>query len=289
MSSRRLLAVAVIAGVFVAGVGFSAGATTYGLFSDSEIGSGTIQAADTFDGSPPGGNAWDDKDGDGFYDSDESTYSEEQLYEFNDPSANLVIPDGMGKVKAKNDGVSITAGDINSKVTIESGTGPVSLTATQGDVTVTGSKVKSKNSAVTVITNETLNIADTTIDANDAIDFSADQISAQRSDIKSKNGNVILSATDGALLLDSATVEAPTGNIEFESNGDMSLASATLKTKQGGMITANLTTKTGTLFVDNTDIRDSDDRLIYEPDVTLSGTPTKGCVEHSDGNTVRCA
>lgn len=275
-------------GVFVSGIGLTAGATTYGLFSDAATGTGSIQAAESFDETPPGEEAWDDQDGDGFYDSGEPTYTEENLTEFDEPSANLIIPNDMGKIKAKNNNVSINAGSIQSEVRIESGTGHVTLTATHGNVTITDSLVKSKNKAVTIITNDTLNIYDTTLDAEDEINISAKEISAQRANIKSGSEYVTLSATDRPLSLSSATVEAPTGYIQLRSDGDMEVDSATLKTKHGGMITANLTTATGTLFVDSADIQDTDDTLIYEPNVTLSGTPKKGCVEQSDGSTRRC-
>lgn len=157
------------------------GAATYASFTDSESASATIQAAASFDGAPPGPEAFDDQDGDGVWDSGEPTYTRGQISGFDDPSVNLVIPADVGTIVTG----SITARSITSASPILGGS--VSLTATSGDISLASS-----------------------VGAFGSVDISAaGTLDLRGASVTSGFSNVALEA-NGDAILDSASLSART-------------------------------------------------------------------------------
>ncbi|WP_459191331.1 SipW-dependent-type signal peptide-containing protein [Halosimplex sp. J119] len=286
---------------------------TYGYLSDTETADGSVSAASSFgSGSPPEGAAgWNDANGNGRYDEGETTYSAGELENFDDESANLVIPEETGAIDAGNRDVSITAGSITSNVDIASKTRDVSLTATDGgidlggkgvsisggsgtvDISATGdidlssSSITTNTGAVSISTDGELNLDDSTITVdggNGGIELDAERISARNSEMETNTGGISLSATrNSGGELDAtggslAVSGGGNGGITLESVGDMYLDGATL-TSTNGQATADLNVDSPetTIHVENISVNDRDGTLTYAPS-TVTEDPDNGAV-----------
>jgi hypothetical protein len=198
-------------------------------------------------GEPITGNpqqAFDDTDDDGQLDSGETTYSESDLYNFDDETVNLVIPSAVGQLRQDNSQISIRAKSITSEVDIRSQNSGITLTATEG-VVRTGSLVRSDNQFVT-ISGKRVDISGTTVRAD--------------------NGDVTLSATQrgGGVIIanDSAEIRSRNNDITLESVGDMYLDDSRVRTDNGA-ITADLG-GANTLHIDGTTVQGTD-AILYSP------------------------
>jgi len=152
------------------------------------------------------------------YDSGEQTYTKTALYNFNQPDVNLVIPAAVGTID-RDSGVSITANSIRSEVDITATYGIVSLTATDGPVT-TSNLIQSDNDVT--IRGQTIDISN--------------------SNIRSNYGEITIAATQGSGGTLTATGAQLQTNpaINLESNGDIILTDAALRTESWGTMTADL-------------------------------------------------
>lgn len=252
--------------------GFVGGQATYATFLDRGNATGSISAAASFNGQRPSGYAYDDADGNGRWDPGEPTYTEQQLYSFDDPSASLVIPSDVGVVNNTN-GISITAGNITAETDFQSGAGNVTLSATKGDVDVTGQQVVAVGgasiSASGTVTADGATIWSVVYDT----DISGRTISVRSANIGSYLGSVTLSAvTRSKRTLDAtgASVTSRAGDVALRSSGDIRLSSASVSAR--GAITAELGAGKSTLSVGGASLSDQDDTLVYTP----AGTKTKG-------------
>ncbi|MDS0222869.1 hypothetical protein NDI54_16100 [Haloarcula sp. S1AR25-5A] len=187
---------------------------TYGLLSDSETVSGTIQI-DVGSATPPNGGAYNDSNGNGRYDDGEMTYSEEELVNFNDSSANLVIPESVNQIKPKNGQVSIRASTITYGGKIRSKTSTVLLTAVNGDISMNEAKIRS----------------------NQKISLSAPNgdISMVDSYIRPESGHVTLSA-DGPIDLTDSEVRSKTGNVNITTSSRLVADDTFFKAKAGSVV-----------------------------------------------------
>lgn len=256
---RRLLAGVLVVGIVVVASSFVGGAVSYGLLTDTEAGQATVTAADSFGGGgPPNDRAYNDANGNGRYDAGESTYTESDLYNFEDESANLVVPESMNTVRNRNEEISITANSITVETDIRSRNGGVVLESTGGGIDASGQTLRSRNEGVEITSSGPVDISDATIRSrNEAVVVeSGDRIDAQRVDIRSRNGD-----------------------IEFTSVGDIDLTDAKLDGRNGAK-TADLGTASATLTVDGAEIEGkSTQTLRYGPSgVTVDGSPAKGSV-----------
>jgi len=268
-------------------------ASTLALFVDSHQGSGSFTAANSFGGGggggsdPPGKKAYNDADGDGEWDSNEATYTEQDLYNFQDTNVDLVIPSDVGDVKAKNRQIDINANSITTEVGFDADNG-VSVTATGGDVTLNGNAVTAKNGGVKVTAAGTVSADRSKIrgPTGDVV-IRGETVSLRQADVKSKNNDVIIAATEGTggtLDATDSSIEASTGTVSLESVGDVYLDSAKVRSKNGGA-TADLGTTSATLHVDGAEIDDNNQILAYDPDgIAVDGSPKKGCVAPTDGS-----
>ena len=300
MNSRRTLAVLVIVGVLVAGAGLTAGATTYGLFSAADTGTGSIQAAASFD--VPGDGPCVDADGNGQCGPGDIPVDADDLTTFDNDSADLLIPESVGDIDNGNSEISITANNITSEVDIETKTRDISLDAgsggihfggsnvtidggsgsvninSEGDVNLSGSRISTKTAGVQISSNGHLNIDYATIDgreSNQPIDLSGKTISARYAAITNKNGEMILSATNnngGELDATGATIESRAKNgklsgasITVESTGTMVLNQTELRVKQTASVEAYIGSTDAVLYTDGIVVVDDDDALYYEP------------------------
>ncbi|ELZ25112.1 hypothetical protein C475_11214 [Halosimplex carlsbadense 2-9-1] len=237
-------------------------ATTYGLFSDSEQASGTIQAADKFNGNSDSGSssgtAYNDADGDGERDMNEQTYSQSDLVGFDNPSANLVIPESVGPVeKTDNGNIQMTAQSITSEVKIRTKNGGITLTADGGNIDLAGPVVAETGS----------------IDIN----AQSGDVNLEGATIDSKNRYIDVTA-GGHLNMDRATIDT-NAQITLRSGSDIRLENAEISSKNGEA-SATLGSAGDTLYVNGATIGDKDDTLRYSPaDATVDGTPNSGTTQ----------
>jgi len=225
---------------------------------------------------PPGNRAWNDVDDDGKYDDSEPTYSADELRNFVDTNANLVVPSDVGTITSKNGEVSITAGRIALRADA-SANRDVTLTATSGDVSVS-SNVESKNGEVAV-TSWTGDVAidDASLSTGGAADVtvSGRRITARGASIEAKNGDVLLLATrngGGGLDARNADLQAKTGDIDLRATSDVTLDGATLDS-QNGQAFVTFYVDDAVLSVDATTIDDRDGTLRYSPPgTTVTGS-----------------
>ncbi|WP_424004718.1 hypothetical protein ACOZ4I_08390 [Haloarcula salina] len=197
----------------VATAGAGAG-VTYGLLSDDGTASGTVQITAGSSG-PPNGQSFDDANGNGRYDAGETTYSAAELADFDDPSANLVVPESVESVDQQNSDVQIRAGAITYGGSVSAQNGDVSLTAVDGDVTLDGGTLDSQNGAVAVdAPNGEISLTDGTVASqNSDVTLSAGEaVNVSGTDIDAQNGNVQIT-TDAALDADRSHIEAQNSHV----------------------------------------------------------------------------
>jgi hypothetical protein len=235
-----------LAALVTAWVVVTAGAgagVTYGYLSDEATASGTIQIA-TGSSAPPNGAAYNDANGNGRYDEDETTYSADQLADFNDPSANLVIPDSIESIEQ--DQVQITAGAISYSGTVESET--ISLTAKNGNISVDNA----------------------TFEAEDQLDLKAPNggISMNGATVESDNG-VSVNAKGGNIVADASTVESEGEFSLTAPNDGISMTDSSVTAES-----VSLTAKGGDIAVDGTS---------FESEGTVTFTAPNSGVSMVDG------
>ncbi|UWG48189.1 Cell surface protein [Halanaeroarchaeum sp. HSR-CO] len=227
--------------------------------------------------SQPATQAYDDENGNGVYDSGETTYSKSELYSFNEPSANLVIPTAVGELN-RNAGVSITANSITSEVDIGATWGSVSLTASGGEVQtsqivesnanvdirgatvdISNGEIRSSYGDITISATEggggQLSATGAFIETGSNIILESEgHLSLSSGEVHSSYGDITISATRGGggqLSATGAFIET-NENIILESKGDMILDSATVQTSYG-QITADLG-GSNTIHISETDV-----------------------------------
>lgn len=271
-------------GVLVVAFGFLGGATTYSLLADTEVGAVSVSAASTFDDTPPGPRAYDDQNGNDRWDSGEPTFTESQLYNFNDQQADLVVPSDVGTVN-RSSGVSITAGSITARTDFQSGSASVRLDATDGNADVQNQQFVAARE-VSVSSTATTNIDGTAmVGVVDGVSISGKSVSAQGASLGSFR-TVTVSARErggGSFDLSGASLTSVYSDIRLESSGDMNLQNAALSARYGE-ITADLRRGGQTLDVRGTSIDDQDNTLIYSPQGTnVQGTPSSGSVSSGSG------
>jgi lipopolysaccharide assembly outer membrane protein LptD (OstA) len=189
------------------------------------------------EGSP--NRAFDDANGNGRLDNGETTYSKGQIADFDDESANLVIPENIKKIN-KNQ-IEIEAASVNSEADLVSKSGDVQVEAS-GDIRLRG-EVQAQNGNV---------------------ELSGNRIDTSGVSIRSSTGNVeitassVFDASDGRL-------DSQNGDVELISDGDMTLSGATVSSGTG-----SLSAELGgpnTLYVSGTTIQEpnGDGVLRYSP------------------------
>lgn len=284
MTSSRFWALLLVIGVvLVATATLAGGTTTHAAFVDDELGNGSVTAAASFDRGPPGPRAYSDANGNGQWDPSETTYTESQLYSFDDSSAALVVPSDVGTVN-NSGGIDITAGSITAQTDFQSNSGSVSLAATDGDADLRGQQVLSAGTTSVTATGTT-NLNGSQVFGLFSSQISGKSVSARGANVASFVSVTLSAREDGGGTLDatSASVTSVYGDITLLSSGAMRIESAGLSA-QNGDVTADLRRGGRTLFVDGASITDSDDTLIYGlRGTTVDGTPAAGSVSARSG------
>lgn len=306
MTGRKLLVVLAVWSL-VAVAGFGAGANTHALFVDAEAGSGTIQAADSFNRNPgqvgpPGQKAYDDANGNGRFDQGEATYNANKLRNFDDASADLVVPSDVDTIERNGNGdISVRAGSLSSSAGFAAQNGGVDLTATNGGISIEGETIDAEtsnvlieatgdidlsdttvgvdNGDITVVTDGVLRVDGATFESNGDIELRAKRITAEDASIQPGNGGSTLSATragGGTLDMTAAYVSGGNSGISIESTGDLWLNHSTLTSQTGDA--AAVLTENATLYVGSMTIQDSDDVLEYSPD-NVTVVPSRSNVQ----------
>jgi len=275
---RIVLVAILVVGALGAGVG-----TTFGEFTDTETTETNLGAAGAFEGDFPSSSAgYNDSNGNGRYDAGEQTYTKSEIRDFNEPSADLVIPKSVGDIDDDNEPISITAGSITSSVNLSSRNEGVHITATSGDANLGELTLSSRNNGVDITATGAVSIDNAKLSSrNNDISIRAKSISARNADLWSRNNEILLSARqNGGGPIDAAGARFETRNnrIILESSGDISLDSAQLYWKNKAPV-ANLGVSEAKLSVNRTILDESGGTLTYAPDdITVQGTPDKGAV-----------
>ena len=210
-------------------------------------------------GSVPGeAVAYADADDDLEYDSGETTYTESELYTFNE-DVNLVIPSDVGGGTVSNGKISIRADKITSRVDYETDNNGVTLSADNaGPIDITGSTIDSEGTT-TVEKATAATLDDVTITRTGKLSVSADEISASNADVTTNNNGVTLSGENaGPIDITGSTID---------SQGATTIEKATAATLDDVTIT-----RTGELSVSADEISASNaDVTTNNNGVTLSG------------------
>jgi hypothetical protein len=123
---------------------------------------------------PPGPVAFDDADGDGSYDSGETTYTKRDLETgFDDPSVDLLIPSDVGVLEPKR---TIRANSITLRTEIRARGSAVSLVA-ERDVDIAGQQISTRGKSISITAGQSgagdLVASDAVLDANKPISLAA--------------------------------------------------------------------------------------------------------------------
>lgn len=270
----------VLFSVLIVGMASFVGPSPTGAqFTDSENGTANFSAASSFNGNTDDSSAYNDANGNGVQDDGETAYSESELQNFDDTSANLVIPGSVGEVRSSNGPISITAASIASEVDIRSDSGDITFNSTSGETNLSGSEIYSKNGGVSINSTDHINLNSSTIRADTgSIEIRGKSIDSVNAYLWSKNQGIELSAKrNGGGQLYAVGLETDArSDVVLGSNGNMTFDQGTLYAKNG-QVTANLGSGCPTLSVAGTAIDDSDNSLVYGPDCTVvNGTPSSG-------------
>ena len=175
-------------------------------------------------GSLPGGaSGFNDANGNGQYDIGETTYTDEELFDFSDTSVDLVIERELNR---QNGDINIEANSINARSRIRSGTGSVTLESSN-DLSVT--EVIAQNDDISMIAGGSINAqngriesgtGDIEMEASGDVQFDGTSIRAQNGDatIGINGGNQDLSV-DGAVIRDSDSTLEVDANPSLNING----------------------------------------------------------------------
>jgi len=229
------------------------------------------------DPGPPGGLAYDDANRNDQYDSSETTYTRSELESgFDDNTVNLVVPSDVGTISS--DSVSISANSLTADVDVESTDGALALTASGGDVTLTGQDLSASNGAASVTANGDLTIDDTVLESStDQVSLDGGTVSMENADLTASS-DAIGVTSNGVLEATGASMTSDVDDLDLVSSGDMRLNSTTIAAPNGDA-TADLNQGSSTLYVDGAVIDDADDTLEYSPNgADVVGTPSSGSV-----------
>lgn len=219
MKKTRALRVVLVLVMAVGALGAAGPGTTIAYFEDTHDGAGSFSADVGYSTNPGngGGNgndaAFNDANGNGVQDEGEESYNPNQLRDFNDSDANLVIPADVEEISHKNKQISITAGSIDSAVNISSENADVVLEATSGDVNLEDTALTSLNNRITISAAGTINVDGGNLTApNNAITFDASKISGDDAIFYSSNNRIEL-VSSGTISVDHANLSAPNNEI----------------------------------------------------------------------------
>ena len=200
------------------------------------VSSGSDNGAGNGDDDLPGGEpvvgnpdmAFDDANDNGNLDNGERTFEKDELYNFDNDSVNLVIPEAVGKLQQPNSQISIQARSITTGVDIRSQNSDVELTATEGEILISG-EIRSNNEQVEIY-GKRIDISGATIRADNgditisATESGGGELDASGSDtlIRSQNNDIILESI-GDMYLDDARIRSQNGEISADLGGDYTI------------------------------------------------------------------
>ena len=220
------------------------------VFEVTVTGSGSGSGSDS--PLPEGKVAYDDENGDGTYDDNETTYSTGELKTFDDTTVDLVVakPVQASKFDVKTSSITV------ERLMEVTGDNSLNLIASDGPVTVADGETLLAPS-VTVY-GDRLTLDGATVEAT----ATSVELKAQKK--------------DGPISARGATVDAP-GTATLAASGDIDVSRATVES--GSDATASLNSGSRTLTVTDARLRDSDDTLVYSPNgVDVVGEPAEGSV-----------
>jgi hypothetical protein len=294
----------------------TAGVPTNGLSTLSVFGAATsdslqVKVIGASDPGPPGERAFADADGDGVYDSGETTYTASDLKSEFEEKVDLVIPSDVGGGELRDGNFEIKAVSITSEVDMTTTSGSLKLKAEKsggGSVNVNGTTLTSA-SEINVV-GQSVNAAETTMESNGGsiaikaeksdggpvrlsgsrvvssagVTTTAAQIEARNLNITAKDGSVELKATksnNSPITASGIQVTTEGGNdITLEGKGLIDVSdSATQQarlTANGGSIGVEFKGGGSSTFrYTGVEISDSDDTLEKEPDSVNEEGPTE--------------
>lgn len=194
--SRSLLLVIVLGSFLVA---FGAGTTTYGLLTDSENATGTVQAADSFS-FPKDADAYDDENGDNTWNPGETTYSQTDLTGFVDSTVDLHFHKDADKISSNLD-VEVSTITIDDKLSVQ-GVDSLYLKAVDGSIDFSNADVK--NGPTTVRINST----DADVDLSDSTFQKINELY-----VRALNGNIIVTQKTKCQNVGTIDMQDQNGNV----------------------------------------------------------------------------
>ncbi|WP_336021593.1 hypothetical protein [Halobellus salinisoli] len=180
---------------------------------------------------PPGGAvAYVDANQNGEYDGGERTVSTDELAEFDDDSAHLVIASGGERIDFRNREVDIEARSIAVGETTLASNRAIAMAA--GELSLHGSTVDTQNGEIGLEAG-TITADDSTITSNREISVSADggPVTLGESRVESQNGEIVVEG--GSVIAPRATF---TSNLPIEivgESGPLTLPDATIDSSNG--------------------------------------------------------
>ncbi|MFC7227993.1 hypothetical protein N0B31_11325 [Salinirubellus salinus] len=201
----------------------------------TNVGEGDLPGGEPVVGNPA--QAFDDADDDGALDANERTIATSQLYDFDNTSVNLVIPEAVGELEQRNDPVSIRARSITSEVDFSSTNKAVTLEATAGEVLldsrieakkssvdisgtrvdVSGASINGQNDGITLTANgDELIASGAQLSASKStVDVSGKRVDVSGANIDATNRGITLAATDGELVASGALLSASKSTVDI--------------------------------------------------------------------------
>jgi hypothetical protein len=261
-----------------------------------------------------GAAGYDDANDNGEYDVGEATYTESELYSFDQDVNLVVVGDESGTLSRSGGSISIKAQSITSEADIEAnsitlaaergGAGTVDIAGqrietTSGGLSVTGAEIVATDAVVSTsgggisLKAEKDGAGPVTIDGIDisttdnSVTITGASVSGVDATVEVTRGSISIDATKGSGgsidMSGSRLTSTGDNSISLKSNGDIFLddtaqQEAKVDAENGGA-TATVGDKDNTLHVSGLEIIDNNDKLKLKPGgANVDGTPQSGSV-----------
>lgn len=241
MNRQRLTVLTALVCLLIATAGYGAGAATYGMFFDSETGTGVISAADSF--GYRGNGACIDTNDNWECDATDIPVPKGDIATFSNTSADLVVPESVGTVSAS--AIDISANGLRTKIDMIAERG-ISVSTDENRLQVVDATVRGASVTLEADAGELLIGGSTVESTSGAVDLSAsDELVGDQMTIDAAGS---VTATAKRMAMAGAQVSSEHGEISLTSAGELDVSGAALTTGgwqvrlRGETITANVGT-----------------------------------------------
>lgn len=178
---------------------------------------------------PPSGEAYADSNQNGLYDPGEETYRKSELNDF-DKNVHLVIPGTVGTVNSGGNPLRIEAKSVTSRVSLETGGGQLTVTATQGSVEFTdGTTVDSGGSKLEMRATGQIRIDEVTLDSGgDTITLDGTGVYGEDATLDSGGSRLSVDAGSSDLRFTRAQLNSNGGRVDLDTDAELRLEDASV-------------------------------------------------------------